>query len=59
MHKQMIKQTLMAGVIAGQSTAHALTATKVTLAFYGTDVATFRGTEQLIFRLNVARFYNI
>ena len=59
MHKQMIKQTLMAGVIAGQSTAHALTAAKVTVAFYGTVLAASRGTEQLIFRLNVARSYNI
>ena len=49
----------MAGVIAGQSTAHALTAAKVTVAFYGTVVATSRGTEQLIFRRNVARSYKI
>lgn len=49
----------MVGVIAGQSTADAFTAAKVTVAFYGTVLAASRGTEQLIFRLNVARSYNI
>jgi hypothetical protein len=59
MHKQMIKQTLMVGVIAGQSTVDVFTAAKVTVAFYGKVVAASRGTEQLIFRLNVARSYSI
>ena len=55
----MIKQMLIAGGIASQCAVDAFTAAKVTVAFYGTVVATSRGTEQIIFRLNVARSFNI